>query len=52
MKNTLQLTQLFTYSTNIVVSLLTVIMKNSLIPQKSENERPHSSNSNENATPL
>ena len=47
MKNTL----LFTYSTNTVVSLLTVNVKNFLTP-KSENVRPHSSNSIENATPL
>ena len=37
MKNTL----LFTYGTNIVVRLLTV----TFLPQKSENVRPHSSNS-------
>ena len=47
MKNTL----LFTYSANILVRLLTVNMNNSLT-QKSENVRPHSSNSFENATPL
>ena len=47
MKNTL----LFTYCTNILVRLLTVNMNNSL-PQKSENVRPHSNNSVENATPL
>ena len=47
MKNTL----LFTYSTNILVRLLTVNVKNYLTP-KSENVRPHSSNSIESATPL
>ena len=46
MKNTL----LFTYSTNILVRLLTVNIKNCLT-QNSENVRPHSSNSIENATP-
>ena len=45
MKNIL----LFTYCTNILVRLLTVNMNNSL-PQKSENVRPHSNNSFENAT--
>ena len=47
MKNIL----LFTYTTNILVSLLTVNMKN-FLAQKSENVRPNSSNSMENATPL
>ena len=47
MKNTL----LFTYSTNILVRLLTVNMKNRRT-QKSENVRPHYSQSRrENATP-
>ena len=49
MKNTL----LFTYSTNILIRLLTVNMNNfQFLPQKSENVGPHSSNSTENATPL
>ena len=43
-KNTL----LFIYSTNILVRLLTINMKNCLTP----NVRPHSSNFIENATPL
>ena len=48
MKNTL----LFAYSTNILVHLLTVNMKNCLTPiKKSENVLPHSNNSSENATP-
>ena len=47
MKNTL----LFNYSTNILIRLLTVNM-NSSLNQKSENVRPHSSNSFENATSL
>ena len=47
MKNTL----LFTDSTNILVRLLTVNMKN-CPTQKFENVLPHSSNSIENATPL
>ena len=46
MKNTL----LFTYSTNILVRLLTANMNNCLT-QKSENVRSHSCNSVENATP-
>ena len=37
MKNT----SLFTYSTNILVRLLTVNLKNFFLPQKSENVRPH-----------
>ena len=45
MKNTL----LFTYNTNILVRLLTVNMKN--CQKTTENVRPHSSNSIENATP-
>ena len=48
MKNT----SLFTYSTNILVRLLTVNVKNFFLPQKSENVRRHSSDSIENATPL
>ena len=48
MKNT----SLFTYSTNILVRLLTVNVKNVFYPQKYENVRPHSSGSIENATPL
>ena len=48
MKNTLP----FICSTNILVRLLTVNMKNYLTPKKHENVRPHSSNSIENATPL
>ena len=48
MKNT----SLFTYSTNILVRLLTVNVKNFFYPQKSENVRPHSSNAIQNATPL
>ena len=47
MKNTL----LFTYSTDILVRLLTVNIKN-FLTQKSENVRPHFSYSIENATPL
>ena len=47
MKNTL----LFTDSASILVRLLTVNMKN-VLPQESENVRPHSNNSVENATPL
>ena len=47
MKNTV----LFTYSTNILVRLLTVTMNN-FLTQKSENVRTHSSNSIENTTPL
>ena len=47
MKNTL----LFTYSTNILVRLLNRKMNNSLT-QKSENVRPHSSNSIENCNPI
>ena len=47
MKNTL----LFTYSTNILVRLLTVNMNKSL-PQKSENVQPDSNTYFENATPL
>ena len=47
MKNTL----LFSCSTNILVRLLTVNIKNCLT-QKSENVRLHSSNSIENATTL
>ena len=46
MKNTL----LFTDSTNILVRLLTVNMKNCLTKEY-ENVQPHSSNSIENATP-
>ena len=49
MKNTL----LFLCSTNILVRLLTVNMKNCLTPKKSENVRPYGpypSNSTENAT--
>ena len=46
MRNTL----LFTYGTNILVRLLTVNMKSE--PQKSENVRPHySQSSRENAIP-
>ena len=41
---------LVTYSTDILVRLLTVNEKNCLIP-KSENVQPHSTNSIENATP-
>ena len=41
----------YNYSTNILVRLLTVNMKNCLT-QKSENVRPHSGNSIENATAL
>ena len=49
MKNVL----LFIYSTNILVRLFTVNMKEELsYPPKSGNVRPHSSNSIENATPL
>ena len=50
MKNTL----LFTYSTNILVRLLTRIKINinNSLPQKSKNVRPHFNNSFENATPL
>ena len=44
-KNTL----IFSCSTNILVRLLTVNMKSILPVQKSENVRPHSSNSIENA---
>ena len=40
-----------TYSTNILVRLLTANMKNCLTRPKSEKVRPHSSNSIENATP-
>ena len=47
MKNTLR----FIFSTNILVPFLTVKMKNCLTPLKSENVRPHSSNSSENANP-
>ena len=47
MKNTL----LFIDSANILVRLLTVNMKN-VLPRESENVRPHSNNSVENATPL
>ena len=47
MKNT----SLFTYSTNTLVRLLNRKYEQ-LLPQKSENVRPHSSNSIENATPL
>ena len=43
-------TLLFTYSTNILVRLLTVNMKNCLA-QKLENVRSHFSYSIENATP-
>ena len=50
--NWMRKTLLFTYSTNILVRLLTVNMKNCLNPKNSENVRPHSSNSIENATPL
>ena len=48
MKNTL----LFIYSTNILVRLLTILYEELSYPKKSENVRPHSSNSVENATPL
>ena len=48
MKNT----SLFPYSTNILVRLLTVNVKNFFYTPKSENMRPHSSDSIENATPL
>ena len=41
MKNTL----LFTYSTNILLRLLTVNLKNCLTPKNQETVRPHSSNS-------
>jgi len=47
MKNTL----LFTYSTNILVRLLTVNKKHCLTPQKSDNVQPHYSQSNPNVTP-
>ena len=48
MKNTL----LFICSSNILVRLLIVNMENCLTPQKSENVRPHySQSSRENATP-
>ena len=48
MKNTL----LLIYSTNTLVRLLTVNMKDCLIPNTSESLRPNCSNSIENATPL
>ena len=48
MKNTL----LFTYCINILVRLLTVNKEELSYPQKSENLRPHSSTSIENATKL
>ena len=49
MKNT----SLFTYSTNILVRLLAVNVKNFFTPKIPKiNVRPHSSNSVENATPL
>ena len=49
MKNTL----LFICSTNILVRLLTVNMENCLTSKKSENVRPHySQSSRENATPF
>ena len=49
MKNTVFYTG---YSTNILVRMLTVNMKNCLTPQKSEKVWPYSRNSIENATPL
>ena len=48
MKNTL----FFICSANILVRLVTVNMKKWLTPKKSENVRPHSSNSVENVTAL
>ena len=45
-------TLLFIYSTSILVRLVTVNKQNCLTPKKSENVRPHSSNSIENATTL
>ena len=48
MKNTL----LFTYCINILVRLLTVNKEELSYPQKSENLRPHSTTSIENATKL
>ena len=45
-------TLLFICSAIILVRLQTVNMRNRLTPKKSENVRPHSSNSIENATPL
>ena len=43
---------LFTYSTNILVRLLTVKNKHCITPKKSENVRPHHSHSSrDNATP-
>ena len=48
MKNPL----LFIYRTNILVRLLAVLYEELSYPNKSENVRPHSSNSVENATPL
>ena len=38
--------------TNILVRFLTVNLNNCLAPNKSENVRPHSSNSIEKVTPL
>ena len=49
MKNTVFYTG---YSTNILVRMLTVNMKNCLTPKKSEKVWPHSRNFIENVTPL
>ena len=49
--NWMKNTSIFTYSTNILVRLLTV-NEVQCYPKKSKNVQPHSGNSIENATPF